>query len=845
MVATLLADVSEYKAKLGEANASMAETEAQSEKSMGGISSAAKTGALVVAGAIVAVGALALDLGAKYEASTAKLAANAQISIGAAQQIGSAFLGQAFQTTFSAQQTETAYAGVVGQLDTLNHAALNSAQALGFMKDAQDLAEASGGALDSTTAALAKTMQAFAIPVSQATSVSNDLFNASVATGNSIDTLSTQFAKIHTTLGAATPPIGDLSALLVDMAAHGETGRGAISALGTAMTGLAAPTKAQVDAQQALGVSFTDSAGKLIPMEQIIAQAKNSIYGMGDAQAITTLKSEGFGAASVKLLTTIRAGGGVFDSYVATVNKAGSAHAAAEKNASSLEGQEKRLQAGIQDLLTIVGTTLVNAFHSLITIGETVVMFFVNNKDAAMVLAGVLGVGLVAALVVLIPMVWAFTAALLANPITWVVAGVIALVAAFVLAYNHVQAFRDIVNDVVAFVGAAFGNLVGWIKGHWDTIAADATTAFTVVKNIVVTVVGVIVTIIGGIVTAISAVVSFLSGPLTVAWNVISTAISVVVGTIVTVIGGIITAVQAIVNFLSGPLSLAWNVVSTVIGTYITIIVAVIQTIITVISAVIDQIKGPLSVIFGTIGTVAGAIFGAIATVIGTVATAVGDVMHWIGDRLTPVVQAISGVASKVFGDIAGFISAVTTPIFAVINAISTTVAGGLGWVFKNVSDVAKTIFNSIVGFINTLIDPIKNAIKWVQDLATALGKISTPTSKGGAGIPWIPGSGLQPPGKNAGGGYIPPFAFGWVGSQDDELAYGGKTGLSIFNRSQLASAGAGGGGGASSGVTYAPTYNIPVTGDMSPQTALALRQMLDEHDQNFVTTLRAARVIA
>jgi hypothetical protein len=27
------------------------------------------------------------------------------------------------------------------------------------------------------------------------------------------------------------------------------------------------------------------------------------------------------------------------------------------------------------------------------------------------------------------------------------------------------------------------------------------------------------------------------------------------------------------------------------------------------------------------------------------------------------------------------------------------------------------------------------------------------------------------------------------------------------------------------------PHYNIPVSGDMSPETAIALRQMLDEHD--------------
>ncbi|MFI7677868.1 hypothetical protein [Actinophytocola sp. NPDC049390] len=56
-----------------------------------------------------------------------------------------------------------------------------------------------------------------------------------------------------------------------------------------------------------------------------------------------------------------------------------------------------------------------------------------------------------------IPSIWAFTSALLANPITWVVLGIAALIAIIVLLVKH----WDTVKEVV-------GNVIGWIRDRWN-----------------------------------------------------------------------------------------------------------------------------------------------------------------------------------------------------------------------------------------------------------------------------------------------------------------------------------------------------------------------------------------
>src|ERR1039458_5718540 len=256
LIQQIMADTTEYNAKLTEVQAKGEETAESSEASADSAGGAWSKAGLIVGAAVVAVGALAVDLGMKYQSATASLAANADISSAAATRIGNAFLGQAFTTTFSAQQTMTAYAAVAGQMDIVAGHALTSSQALGFMKTAQDLAEASGTSLSSATSDLATVMQAYHEPLSAATSVTNDLFNASRSTGVPLDSLTTTMQRLHTQLGASTPSIQDTSGLLLDMANHGETGRGAVSALTGALNGLMTPTAAVTATQQTRGISF-------------------------------------------------------------------------------------------------------------------------------------------------------------------------------------------------------------------------------------------------------------------------------------------------------------------------------------------------------------------------------------------------------------------------------------------------------------------------------------------------------------------------------------------------------------------------------------------------------------
>lgn len=77
------------------------------------------------------------------------------------------------------------------------------------------------------------------------------------------------------------------------------------------------------------------------------------------------------------------------------------------------------------------------------------------------ILAGAIGVTLVAALISFAAGVWTTTVALLASPITWIVIGIVALIAAVVaLVMNW--------DKVVKFIVDVWGGFVGWLRGIVD-----------------------------------------------------------------------------------------------------------------------------------------------------------------------------------------------------------------------------------------------------------------------------------------------------------------------------------------------------------------------------------------
>lgn len=124
----------------------------------------------------------------------------------------------------------------------------------------------------------------------------------------------------------------------------------------------------------------------------------------------------------------------------------------------SLSNQSRELAGRFENIRTELGAKLVPILASLATATSEMIVFFQNLSPVGQTVAVTIG-ALAAGLVVLIGVVKAYTAVqaalnvvLTANPIGLIVVGIAALAAAFVIAYQKSEMFRNVVHGVMKAV---------------------------------------------------------------------------------------------------------------------------------------------------------------------------------------------------------------------------------------------------------------------------------------------------------------------------------------------------------------------------------------------------------
>jgi hypothetical protein len=411
----------------------------------------------------VAFSAAALKMGVDFQTAVTKMAAQGNIPIKTANDIGQAFLHSGSDTIYSAQEMVSAFGGVAGQLGAMNGKALTTTQSVAFMKTSMDLAEESGNSLSSTTKDLSQVMQTFSVPLKDAGTTSIALFNASRITNVGLDSLTQTVDRLKARLGVTAPSIQDLSTLMVDAGEHGVTGSRGLMTLNTAMTTLLKPStavaQAQLDMKTAIdalppslqklatqyqagnltatqvtaatkgltqsqadswkafttadaamtkanqtmsdtGIHVVDAQGKFVGLGSVIAQLQPKLQGMSQAQQLATLSTLIGTTANKALLNTILAGPAAYDKAQKAVESAAAAHHALVVQQQTLGHEFDAIKVQVTNMTTSFGTELLPIVRDALGDFGKFFAFLEDHKPVLYVVAAAIGTVLAAAIAV-------------------------------------------------------------------------------------------------------------------------------------------------------------------------------------------------------------------------------------------------------------------------------------------------------------------------------------------------------------------------------------------------------------------------------------------------------------
>lgn len=169
---------------------------------------------------------------------------------------------------------------------------------------------------------------------------------------------------------------------------------------------------------------------------------------------------------------------------------------------------------------------------------------------------------------------------LAANPIFLVIAGIVALVVAFIYLWNHSESFRNF-----------------WIN-LWNSIKNIVTTVWNAIKTVITTVVNaiktVITTVFNAIKTAITLYVNAYKTVILTVWNAIKTVVTTVVNAIrtviVTVFNAIKSTISTIMNGIKSTIISVWNSIRSGVSSAINAIKSVVSSGFNAIKSVVSRV---------------------------------------------------------------------------------------------------------------------------------------------------------------------------------------------------------------------------------------------------------------
>lgn len=300
----------------------------------------------------------------------------------------------------------------------------------------------------------------------------------------------------------------------------------------------------------------------------------------------------------------------------------------------------------------------------------------------------------VGAITLLVGVIWALNSALLANPITWVVAAIMALVAVFVILWNECDGFRQFWLDLWDAIVVAFEAVVAWFEQAGKDIAQFFVDAWNWIKEAWANVTQFFSDIWQGIKDTFSAVGKWFSNIFSGAWQGIKDAWSAVKQWFKNCWQGIKDAFSSVKTWFSDIFSGAW------------------QGIKNAFSAVGDFFSGIWETIKSTFTSIGD-----------TIGTAVSNAFS----------KAVNWVLEKAIGIINGFIGAINLAI-DVINLIP-----GVELTKISKLEVPKLAKGGVIdGATLALIGeqgkeavvPLENNTEWIDKLADRLAEKNGTPSK-------------------------------------------------------------------------------------------------------------------
>ena len=352
------------------------------------LSSFAKTGLKATTAAITTVSTAlagaagyAVKVGSSFEAGMSEVAAISGATGKDLENLTDKAKEMGSKTKFSATQSAEAF-------KYMAMAGWDSAQMCDGIAGVMNLAAASGEDLATTSDIVTDALTAFGLKASDATHFSDVLAKTSSSANTNVSLLGETFKYVAPAAGSLGYSVEDMSVAIGLMANAGIKGTQAGTSLRSTLTRMAKPTKESSAAMEKLGLSLTDSQGKMKPFNEIMIDMRKGFKNLSAEEKASTAAMLGGQEAMSGLLAIVNASDDDFNKLTDAVkNCDGASEAMANTMNDNLQGQITLLKSAVEGLGISVYEKLQEPLKNLAKQGST----YVGQLSDAMSKSGING----------------------------------------------------------------------------------------------------------------------------------------------------------------------------------------------------------------------------------------------------------------------------------------------------------------------------------------------------------------------------------------------------------------------------------------------------------------------
>lgn len=480
------------------------------------------------------------------------------------------------------------------------------------------LASASGEQLSTVTDILTDSMTAFGDGAKDAGRYADVLATTQAKSNTTVGLLGEAFKYVAPLAGAYGYKLEDVSTALGMMANAGVKGSMAGTSLSSVITRLGTNTDGCRDVIEEMGISFYNSDGTARNLSDVLKDLCDATQDLTVEQKSELAKTIAGQEAQKGLLAILNQGSDAYADLESKIkNCNGSASEMANNLESGLGGSLRSMKSALEGASISLGEVLAPIVVQFADKIKDLCSWFSGLNDGQKKLLVTIGIAIavlapaliiigqvissIGTIMTIIPkvrrVIQLLNITLMENPIILIIAGIVALVVAFIYLWNHCEAFRNF-----------------WI-GLWNGIKTVFETVWNVIVVIIQTAIQVIKVIIE---VAVSILLmpwmllwSLFGDELTNAWNkfkeIITNVLNVIKSIIQTVWNGIKAFLTPILNGIKTVFTTVFNAIKTVVSTVMnalkTVISVPMNAIKTTVSAILNGIKNLFTSIFNGIKT--------------------------------------------------------------------------------------------------------------------------------------------------------------------------------------------------------------------------------------------------